>query len=192
VGRPPRPKPQPNMNVASEDLNRPLMEWYWYDHIIHKDGREEWTEPVKNLIVDTAFQAMAGSFGNIAGTSGGIQQHAMGAGLVGWDVSLPLPTLGQVKLVTEIIRKVPDTIDYIDAPLGTIVAGPTSIIRVQTTLDFADLGGGADIREQGLFGANATGAADSGLMIDAVNHVKIFKDSSIKLIRFIELQFSPV
>ena len=146
-------------------IPRPIVTWYWYDHIVHKSGLIEKTQPRKNLIVTTAFQALAGSFGNIAGFSGGIQFHAMGEGFVAWDTSLPAPTVGQTTLNTEVIRKVPDGINFIDAPLtGSIVAGPTNIIRVQTTLEFADLSGGVDIREQGLFGANATGVV--GLWFD--------------------------
>lgn len=68
----------------------------------------------------------------------------------------------------------------------------TNTIEVKTTLPFgipADPFNGIDIREQGLFGGDATTTLDSGFMIDNIRHAKIFKDDSIQLIRFIRLSF---
>lgn len=85
----------------------------------------------------------------------------------------------------------PDPIDatsvYIieDVPTGTI----TNKIQIQTLLDFADANG-EDIREQGLFGGDATGSVNSGFMIDKINHPRRFKDSSIQIRRFINLLFT--
>lgn len=71
-------------------------------------------------------------------------------------------------------------------------ASPTNVVEVRTTWDY---GSPSDpfnfkyIREQGLFGGNATGIADSGYMLDRITHTKIPKDPTIRLVRLIDLVF---
>lgn len=62
-------------------------------------------------------------------------------------------------------------------------------IEVKTVFSFGDGTDGFYIREQGLFGGNATSTPDSGLMINALRHPGIWKDHTIKLIRYIQLDF---
>ncbi len=65
----------------------------------------------------------------------------------------------------------------------------SNIVQAQTIFDFTDgPAGGVQIREQGLFGGDATSIKDSGLMINAINHPKIFKDATIRIIRRIALE----
>jgi len=66
----------------------------------------------------------------------------------------------------------------------------TPAIQVQTTFDY---GSGSEpwqnkyIREQGLFGGDATATVDTGIMVNEVRHAKIWKDTSVSLLRTIQL-----
>ena len=120
----------------------------------------------------------------------GIQFHAVGTGLAAWDITLPTAVSSQNTLVTEAIRKVPDEIVFLDVYDADLPAGQRSNkIEIRTTFDFTDgPAGGLNIREQGLFGGDATSTADSGLMLNAINNIAIFKDELIRVIRFIALE----
>lgn len=72
-------------------------------------------------------------------------------------------------------------------PLGVGIRGTT--IQVRTTYDYTDLVG-VTIREQGLFGGNATGTANSGYMFNAIRQVARFKSGAIKLVRSVVLALS--
>lgn len=71
------------------------------------------------------------------------------------------------------------------------VAPPTITdkIEIKTVFSFGDGTDGMDIREQGLFGGDATSAVDSGVMINALRHPPIYKDSTVKIVRYIQLDF---
>lgn len=167
----------------------------WRDEVWRKrpDGSiylQEKSELSANLITEPITRLLAGLMKNEPTFPNGIAFHAVGSGLVSWDTALPAPTFAQTQLVTEIFRKAPDSISYLDGgglPTLTI----TNKIRVKTTFDFLDGPGlnGNFIREQGLFGGDATSTLNSGKLIDAINHVKIFKDATIRLVRQIELTF---
>jgi len=69
---------------------------------------------------------------------------------------------------------------------------PTNAIEVRTTWDYGHPDDAVNykyIREQGLYGGDAEDVTDSGYLIDRITHERIFKDSTIKLIRFIQLIF---
>ncbi|RMD87200.1 MAG: hypothetical protein D6813_13915 [Calditrichaeota bacterium] len=73
-----------------------------------------------------------------------------------------------------------------------ITSSESNAIEVKTIFPF----GGASsvfnniyIREQGLFGGDTTDNVSSGKMIDKIHHAKIWKDSTIELVRYIRLQF---
>ncbi len=72
-------------------------------------------------------------------------------------------------------------------PLGVGMRGTT--IQVQTTYDYGDLIG-VTIREQGLFGGNATSALNSGYMFNEIRQVARYKSGAVKLVRSIILQLS--
>jgi hypothetical protein len=69
-----------------------------------------------------------------------------------------------------------------------VVVTPTLLVK--TTYDYDDAGAnGHFMREQGLFGGTATGAKDFGPLIDVIHHPAIWKDETIRLVRFIQLMF---
>ncbi|HUU60446.1 MAG TPA: hypothetical protein VMZ50_12970 [Phycisphaerae bacterium] len=147
-----------------------------------------------NLIVSTFTNLLAGLLANEGTFLGGILQHAQGSGDSSWDVQLPNPSFDQTTLVAEYFRKAPDSITFVDENGDPVAAGViTNSILIRTDYDFDEANGpggtGEFIREQGLFGGTATGAADSGLMVNAINHKARFKDDTVKIIRFIQLIF---
>ncbi len=167
----------------------------FWDEIWKKDEQDNVycdhvTKKCDNIIVNVASDLLAGLMLNEPTFTGGILQHAVGEGFLVWDISLPNPVASQTTLNTELARLAPDSIVYLDGsdnPTATI----TSKIRIKTTFDFLTPAAlnGKFIREQGLFGGDATSTTDSGIMIDAINHVKIFKDATIRIVRFIDLTF---
>lgn len=73
-----------------------------------------------------------------------------------------------------------------------VSATPTNAIEVRTTWDYGnptDVINYKYIREQGLYGGTADAVADSGFLVDRITHERIWKDPTIKIIRFIQLIF---
>jgi len=164
------------------------------DEIYRRDefGREflvRATEFRANLIVASLPVLLAGLMANESTFRGGVLFHALGEGLAAWDMALEKPSIEQAALVNEFFRKVPDSITFLDEE-GNATSRPTTTILVQTTFDYEDAGAnGHFIREQGLFGGTAIAAKDSGLMVNAINHPALWKDETIRLVRFIQLLF---
>lgn len=156
------------------------------------DGKEvlvEKTEFKSNLIVVGMPKLLAGLMANEPSFLGGIRYSAQGKGNGAWT-SPPAPTFNSVALMNEYFRKVPDSITYLDS-FGAPSAPVTNSILIRTTLDFAEANdtGSVNIREQGLYGGTATGTLNSGLLANLIFHAPRFKDSSVKLVRFIQLIF---
>jgi hypothetical protein len=165
----------------------------WWAEVEDDQGnvtRTPTTSYIPNLIVSNAKILMAALFKNDPAFPGGILYHAVGEGDSAWDTAgTPGPSFAQTTLVSEEFRKTPTQIVYIDG-VGDPTATPTNIIRVKTVFEQTDLiPTGVDLREHGLFGGDATAAADSGLMIDAINMSSIWKDNTVTLTLYIELEF---
>lgn len=82
-----------------------------------------------------------------------------------------------------------DTTQYEFTPAASL--GESNAIEFRTTLDYTDLTSGVYLREQGLFGGTAAISVNSGYMLDCIHHAKIWKDGSVKIVRFITLSFNP-
>lgn len=184
-------KNKKQVKVATEMVQLNNIHGEWMDEIYEKaaDGseklvaKESWK---KNLIVSKLGQLLAALMKNEAGISG-ILFHALGHGDASWDISVPSPGLTDTTLYDEYYRKAPDSIQFLDAgdnPTATVA----NKILITTTFDFGEATG--SVREQGLFGGNATAGLDSGFMVDAIRHKEIYKDASRKIIRRIKLTFS--
>lgn len=182
--------PKENFNPSEE------IHGFWKDVIERKrpDGTDEVVEETdwkSNLIVVGMGVVLAGLLKGDPDFAGGIIRHAVGRGNPAWDIpGPPAPSYGATSLVDEYFRKAPTAISYLD-PGGAPVVGPTRSILVQTVLDYGEAngGGGEYIREQGLFGGLATDTLGSGTMINLIYHVAKFKNSGIKITRYINLQF---
>lgn len=183
------------LKTRDKEVFNGLMSGRWRDKIYRKDPETgvvtliEDTDWSKNTIVNNFGVLVAALLANDYLTEG-IQFHAIGSGDVSWDTSLPTAASSQDSLTSEVIRKVPDQIVFLDQYDATLPAGERSNkIEIRTTFDFTDgPAAGFFIREQGLFGGDATAAADSGLMLNAINNNRIFKNEFIRIVRFIALE----
>ena len=151
----------------------------------HPDHEECWH---KNLVVISGTELLAGLMKNEVSFTGGILYHAIGIGEAAWDTVLVQPSFSDRFLVSELYRQIPDDIYYLDA-LGDPTATITNRIEAKTTYDYDCPANGNFIREQGLSGGNATGAVDTGLFFDIIHHKSVYKDSSVKIVRYIRLTF---
>jgi len=182
--------PKENFNPSKE------IHGFWKDVVEKKlpDGTEVVVEDTgwkSNLIVVGMGVVLAGLLKGDPDFAGGIVRHAIGRGNPAWDIpGPPAPNYSATSLVDEYFRKAPTAISYLD-PGGTPVVGPTRSILVQTVLDYGEAngGGGEYIREQGLFGHLATDTLGSGMLVNLIYHVAKFKNSGIKITRYINLQF---
>jgi len=163
----------------------------WWDEVYQmirgKETLVKVTEKDHNLVVRSAGNLLASLLKNEPGI-GGVQYHAQGEGMSGWDLSPVDEDFEQNALTAEVYRQAPTNLEWVDE-FGAVSLTPTNTLQIRTELDFPVLAAGQYIREQGLFGGDATGAADSGIMIDVIHHTKIYKDSTVKLIRYIQLEF---
>jgi len=143
-----------------------------------------------NLIVDVVKSLLAGLFANETSFTGGVLYHALGRGDVSWDTTVPDPSASDVALFDEHYRTTPDSINYLDISNNVVsFSHSVSKIEVTTTFDYGDAGADGSIREQGLFAGDATASLDSGIMVNAIRHKEIYKDSTIKIVRRIRIQF---
>ena len=168
----------------------PSIKGEWWDEYWERDSSgllmPVHTSKVKpNTKMDDANILMAAVFAN---SLSGILQHAQGRGDAGWGGSPPAVSTSDTTLFDEADRNPPDSIVFLDA-FDVVVAGPTNIIRVRTTYLEAELVG-ETLREQALFGGNATSTTDSGIIVNVIRHGPIFKSGDLALVRNIKLTFS--
>ncbi len=178
--------------IDKENVKTDIDGYYW-DVITTKqeDGTEKTiTTPVRhNVITLPIKELLAGRLKGDAAFNE-INFHAVGQGNPAWDTVPVAPTESDYPLTLEEYRKAPDIIDWINVSTGDVSATPTRIIQVKTTFDFGEMNPlGVYIREQGLFGGQATAAADSGEQVDNIRHPKIWKDDKVRMVRYIKLEF---
>lgn len=97
-------------------------------------------------------------------------------------------TTGEIVVTVPFPAAIDATSLYEFIPEVSVAA--TNVIEIRTTWDYgnpSDIFNFKYIREQGLFGGNATATADSGFLLDRITHDRIAKDPTIKLIRFIDI-----
>jgi len=166
------------------------MEGIWWDkiHTLQDDGSIiiTETEKVHNTIMDSVANLIAGLLKNETTFTGGILYHALSRGNSAWDTSPtpPSPDKSNTTLLDEYFRKAPDLIEYIDGT-GNPTLTITNRIRIKTTFDFSEANG-EWIREQGIFGGDATTGLDSGHIVNTIRHSRIRKEDNVKLERFIQ------
>lgn len=149
-----------------------------------------------NTVVFSAREIISGLLAAESGW-GGYTFHCCGEGSAAWDSGgAPVPAQSQTLLLNEItgLRKAPDTLTFLDPNTDLPTGGAVSRkVEIVTTFDFGDgPAGGAPIREQAIFGGDATASINSGLMFNVINHTKIFKDSTVKLERTIRILIDMV
>ena len=174
---------------AGQRLMEALDQWpaqssagHWRDVLRYPDGARVVTAWQHNLVVNSFANLVAAlCVGNGAGTGPnatyvGIQQMAVGTGLVSWDTGgTPAPNLTDTTLVTELARKVV-TVQFVDGS-GNVIAGPSPNILVTCTFNVGEANGA--LREWGLFGGNATATLGSGIMVDHVTTPVLQKPAGV-------------
>jgi hypothetical protein len=144
-----------------------------------------------NRIVHTCHRLLAALMKGQSGMKG-VLVWAVGSGQDDWDERAPTPRDTDARLVNETARKqlTPGQIVYLD-PAGQPSASITDQLEVSIEFTAADLapGGTPSLREFGLFGGDATAAANSGFMIDYVIHPRIDLDPAWTLKRRLQLVF---
>jgi len=103
-------------------------------------------------------------------------------------VSSYVQETGEITVATPFSAPVDSTTEYEFVPEVSI--DPTNVIEIRTTWDYGNPSDPFNfkyIREQGLFGGTATATTDSGLMVDLIHHNRIWKDPTIKIVRFIDI-----
>jgi len=120
-----------------------------------------------NIIVNSASILIARLLKDSHEPTGGITYLAVGTGSQGWNLqNPPQPTTTQVKLESEIARKVytSQDISFIDPDTGDPTVVPTNV--VDFTVTFAETEAVGPLVEMGMFGGDATDLADSGTEVN--------------------------
>jgi hypothetical protein len=177
-------------SVHLEAAPRVIVRGKWQDKIIYENGTVVISDWTPNQVQNTNATLLASLMKIEAGITG-IQYIAVGAGLAAWDAVPPAQPYTQTTLTTEYFRKAiaPAEITFRDA-LGNLSLPPTNIIQIDVTLLPAEANGTQ--REFGIFGGNATAAADSGYMVNWLVHGRIDKDATMTIQRSVRFTFEIV
>jgi hypothetical protein len=113
---------------------------------------------------------------------GGIQYWAIGSGADSWDTTTPEPEINATRLTNEFSRTpiLPSEITFVDEN-GIESVVPTGILQIKHTFGTDECNG--KWREFGIFGGNATGELNSGIMINKKHHNIITKTSDMSIER---------
>lgn len=113
---------------------------------------------------------------------GGIQYWAIGSGNASWDDGIPDPEINATRLTSEIGRVAinPSEIKFLTADYSES-STPTNILQIKHTFTENDCNG--EWREFGIFGGNAFGTANTGIMINKKHHAVITKTSDMMIER---------
>lgn len=159
------------------------------DEIRYKDGRVEIRKD-HNLVVNGILNLISALLKGENNYSR-LSYWAVGQGLASWDSSLPNPSpsdsslrneIGRVPISTSEIKYVTDGNNYSE--------NPTNILEISHTFGENDCNG--KWREFGIFGGTATSTADSGIMIDKINHPLLEKTDVMEVKRMIKITFNIV
>lgn len=173
------------------DEKRELLDekrhWRITDKITYPDGTQKVIEHI-NTVVDDCSRLIASLMKGQAGMTG-ITYWAVGSGAGSWDNdNPPAPKVGDTKLFNETFRK---AINASDITFLNSNDKPTTSVtnKLQISVTFTESEANGELREFGLFGGNATGTKNSGIMINRKTHGLIYKTSGMRLERIIRIVF---
>ncbi len=190
-----RPKNKTKFIKNADEYGIPML-GYWKDTYVYSDGRRIETEWVKNQIQNTAPVFACALFRRAGENAfpgfGGVSHIGIGSGNVAWDITPPTQDENDTTLTAEFFRKVilESDMAFLDPtlPAGSpAIVGPSRKLGITVTLLPAESNG--SLREFGLFGGLATGALDSGIIMNWIVHSLITKDATLTIIRNIEIEF---
>jgi len=159
------------------------------DQVVNKAGQVlSDTYWQSNTIVDHAWPLLAGLLKNDPALEG-ILYWAVGAGDPLWDTARATPSPSAAHLHLESARQAvdPDNIAYLN-PDTSVSLSPTACIEVSAVFNWPD---DRLLREFGLFGGDASEAADSGLLINCVIHPRINLEGGTDLTRRVRFTLKP-
>lgn len=141
-----------------------------------------------NLVVNSFLNLVMCLLKQQEGYSG-LQYWAIGSGADSWDGTgedgndlMPEPEAGATRLTSELgrVALVPTDFSFLNDDY-TVSEVPTHILQISHVFTETDCNG--VWREFGLFGGNATTAANSGILINKRHHKIITKTSDIRVER---------
>lgn len=155
---------------------------------IYKNGKLIDTIKGHNLVVNSFLKLVMTLCKGEPGY-GGIQYWAVGSGDPSWDTDLPNPEINATRLTTEIgrVQIEPSEISYLTVDMA-VSPTPTNIIQIRHVFGPSECNG--TWREFGIFGGNATGAANSGIMINKRHHGVITKTNDMTIERTMKFVIS--
>lgn len=176
---------------AFEDMSSPIK-GYYLDTLANSSNEILWKSGwCSNHVVNNCSVLLAGLMKNQPGMQG-ILYFAIGQGMTEWDAHLPDPDHSNDQLTQEINRQLlkPQQIVYLNE-FNEPTTIPSGLLEISAEFKGQDIvkNGLQPLREFGLFGGNATDAANSGFMIDHVIHPRIDLERDKKLIRKMRLVF---
>lgn len=178
-----------NLQTLSKEGHQVHMTGEIIDRIHYADGHVE--ERVgHNLVVNSFLNLVMCLLKQQSGYKG-IQYWAVGSGASSWDSSLPNPDISATKLTSELGR-VPiaaSEIQFLNSNYN-VVTTPTNILQISHTFGPTDCNG--VWREFGIFGGNATTAANSGIMINKRHHAVITKTEEMTIERIMRFTLNLV
>jgi hypothetical protein len=160
------------------------------------DGTSEVIEAGNNLVVSSAYKLLAGLLKGHWTTPKlfwAIGDGGAGAVTATWDAQVIAgtnpPTSGQTALLREVFRKeiVAGDIAFLTSG-GAVSATPTNILQIKVTFEETEPNVPSTfLREWGIFGGDASAAANSGLMLNRKVHVTYEKTNAVKIERVLKL-----
>jgi len=168
--------------VKHEEDLRPISGEYRITLRDSKSGQILEERQAKNIIVNSASILIARLLKDNSEPEAGISYLAVGTGAPGWNLqNPPQPKNTQVKLESEITRKAFTTEDvtFVDPDSGDPTVVPTNVVDYTAT--FAETEAVGPLVEMGLFGGDATDAADSGTEVNYRTFPVINKTNSMTL-----------
>lgn len=162
------------------------------DRLTDIGSQPPWTSGWQaNRIVQSCDQLLAALLKGQTGLQG-LMYLAIGQGEVAWDINNPAPPETSIHLHSELIRYPlsADQITFIDNAQQPSTV-PTHQLQITVEIPGTDLvtNGYQSLREFGLFGGDASDAADSGYLINYVIHPRIDIIPSATLNRQMRLKF---
>lgn len=175
----------------TQKMPRPIGKWK--DTYVYRDGRVIEHEWKSNQIQDTQATLcailMKGTRDGEISSFSGIEWFAVGEGDPSWDLSPPAKDQAQTTLESELWRSDVDSgtqVFYLDPDTEAISGTPTRMLQFNLVIPFDVVG---DLREFGMFGGNATVAADSGYMVNWISHDLTEKDSTFQILRTLRIKW---
>lgn len=166
-----------NVRMTGEHIDR-----------IFKNGQFVEERVGHNLVVNSFLRLVMCLLKRQSGYSG-ITYWAVGSGAASWDTTPVDPSLNNTTLTNEIgrVSVAAGEMSFLNSNYE-VVTSPTNIIQVTHTFGTSDCNG--VWREFGLFGGNATGSRNSGIMVNNRRHAILTKTDEMTVERTMRFTLS--